>query len=364
MYMATLFANDKEKTGLTKEVCERFRGLDDFDRHVMTKIFTFSICNDRVCALLDRAMTLKTKDIPVIEHHLDEEFVYLFFNILESLVGRGHTLTDLGYAASVTSSDMEGARQIINQHVDDIATKCSPCFKPNVLKTPRGQNNLFPAGGALPHVSIGCTPVNYDETTIDTLKESLLEKEEKGEFLEMMFAAISHASNEPVVTYRGLKLESVKTFFLEKILDKAQADETLQLMCASDEARELCKEVVTLSEELSSVKEELSSVKEELSTLEQQRSSTEEKYRSLAKENPVLKRKNEELEHELPRVKQALEHSEKFADDLNKYYQRNFVKKKSRISAKEKNDKIWRLSSGEHSEEEEKETMWSGDEEE
>lgn len=60
--------------------------------------------------------------------------------------------------------------------------------------------------------------MNYDEATIDTLKESLLDKEEKGEFLEMIFAAISHASNEPGVTYRGLKLESVKTFFLEKIL--------------------------------------------------------------------------------------------------------------------------------------------------
>lgn len=47
-----------------------------------------------------------------------------------------------------------------------------------------------------------------------------MDKEEKYEFVEIIFAAITCSSNEPVVTYRGLKLESVKTF-LETMLDKA-----------------------------------------------------------------------------------------------------------------------------------------------
>lgn len=361
LYVASLIADGKDKAGLAKEVCDRFRVIDDFDRNAMEKIFHFSLCNDRVRRLLDNTMISKTENIhPAIKHEFDVELILIFFNVMESLVRRGHALDDLGYVASVTSPDIEGAREIIDKHVSHIATKCSPCFKPKVLKPPRGQSNLFPAGDALPSVSIGCEHVDYDEATIATLKESLLEKEEKGEFLEMMFAAISHASNEPVVTYQGIQLESVKTFFLETILDKSQADETLKTMSVSAEVFELRKE-------LDSVKEEaLSREKyweEKFSSLEQQRLSIGEKHRSLAKEIPTLKRRNEEMEHELPRVKQALAVSEKLADDLNKYYRKNFVQKKSRMSAKEKNDKIWRMSLGNHGVTEEKENVWSGDEE-
>ncbi|CAM9682234.1 unnamed protein product [Laminaria digitata] len=137
-------------------------------------------------------MILMTKNIhPAIEHEFRVEFNDIFFNVAESLVRSGHTLADLGYAASVTSSDMKGAWEIIDKHVSYIAAKCWPCFKPWTLKTPRAQNNLFPAGDAFPRVSIGCEHVDYDESTIDTLKASLLDKE-KLVFLEIIFAAISH----------------------------------------------------------------------------------------------------------------------------------------------------------------------------
>ena len=54
------------------------------------------------------------------------------------------------------------------------------------------------AHGALPRVWIGRERVDFDEAIIDTLKDSLSDKEEKEEFLELIFAAISHSSNEPV----------------------------------------------------------------------------------------------------------------------------------------------------------------------
>lgn len=340
LYVAILIADDKDKTGLAKEVCDRFRVINDFDRHAMEKIFNFSLCNDRVRRLLDNTMVSRTENIhPTIVHEFDVEFVLIFFNVMESLMRRGHALGDLGYAASVTSPDMEGAREIIDKHVSHIARKCSPCFKHNVLKMPRGRSNLFPAGDALPNVSIGCEHVDYDDATIATLKECLLEKDEKGAFLEMMFAAISHASNEP--------------FFVETILDKSQADESRMATSVSAAA------VVELRKELDSAKEEALSREE---GWEEKFSSLEEKYRSLVKEIPRLKRRNEEMEHELPRVKQSLAISEKLVDDLNKYYSKNFVKKKSTVSGEHKNDKIRRMSLVDHGEEEE--NIWSGDEDE
>lgn len=51
MFVALSIADDQAGDGLSKAVCERFRGLDDFDRNVMAKIFNFFIYNDRALAL-------------------------------------------------------------------------------------------------------------------------------------------------------------------------------------------------------------------------------------------------------------------------------------------------------------------------
>lgn len=290
MWIALTMADDQTEDGFSKAVCERFHGLDDFDRKVMEKIFNFSICNDRVLALLDNAMILKKKKIHrAIEHEFRAEFIVLFFNVIESLVRRGHTLSDVGYAAHLSSSDMEGAREIVDQHISSIATKYWPCFNMEVLKKPRGKNTLCPARGALPRVSIGCAHVDFDQATIGTLKDSLLDKEGQGEFLEMIFAAISHASNEPVVTYRSLKLESVKTFFLDTILDEAGKTETLKQMAVSAVVYELRKKVESLEEELSSVKKAKSAMYDKVVTVSKMYSSSEDKREQVEIENKRLK---------------------------------------------------------------------------
>lgn len=125
-------------------------------------------------------MVLKTRKIhPAIEHEFQVEFISLFFNTMESIVSRGQPLINLEYVDKATASQMEGARGIIEKHASGIATKFGSCFNLKTLKKPRTQNNLFPARGELPQVSIGCELVNFDETTVDTLKASLSETNEK-----------------------------------------------------------------------------------------------------------------------------------------------------------------------------------------
>lgn len=350
LYVAILIAYDNAKYGLAKEVCDRFRGIDDFDRDAMDKIFNLSLCNDRVRELLDNAMIHKTNGIrPAIKKEKDIEFIEIFFNLMMSLVGDGHTLADLGYTAKVTSTDMKRAQEIIEEHLGDIASKCSPCFKQDVLRPPRKQNNLFPAGDAFPHVSIGREPVKYEDATTDKLKkakktiaklkESLMDKDEKGEFLEMMFAIVSHASNKdnPVVTYRILTLDSVKKFFMAKVLDKAQADETQKAILTSDEARELQEKVEHLEEENSSLKQQLLEEKEKVSSLEKQNSSREVKYRELCKANPALEAKIKELEYEQRRLQIALALTERNEKHLQQDRE-SLVKKKPKLSQKQIND--------------------------
>ena len=301
MWVAVSTAYDHNDNRFAKEVCARFEGIDDFDRNVMEKILSFSIYNARVGKLLDKAMVEETKGIyPLIEHELSVEFIVLFFSTTESLVSRGHSLVDLGYAGSATSSDMKRAREIMELHVDDIDSRCSPCFKKHVFKQ-RGRNSLFPIPNGFPKVSVGSRHINFDEATIDTLKESLLNNDAKREFLEMMNAVISHASNEPVVTFRCLQLESVRTFFLEKMLDEVQAKETLELSCVSDETLDLRRDVVSLKEENLALKKELESVKKDVVSRE--------------KEVSTLKRKNEVLDEKLPRVRLALKLSEELVND-------------------------------------------------
>lgn len=336
MWVAVSIANDHGNNEFAKEICERFRSLGDFDRNVMEDLFRFSMYNDRIGKLLDRAMIERENNLTgAIDLEFNAEFVLIFFNIMQCLVKDKHCLTDLGYAASVKPEDMVNARDLIFKHVEDIAKKCSPCFTKKVLK-PHARRILSPSDGKLPHPSIGCDRVTYDDEVIrnfkpdkedddeakakakaktvmiDKLKESLLDKPEKGEFLEMMFAAISHASNKdnPVVTYRVLTLDSAKDFFLENIMDKAQAEETRQAILASDEARELRQNNKSLEEENSSLKQQLLEEREMASLVEQQRASIGEKYRKLCKENPILKQENEELTQELERATTSIAFNE------------------------------------------------------
>jgi len=251
LYVASIIAEGKHEAGIAKEVCRRFRTINDFDRYAIQEVFNFSLCNDRLRKLLDNCMILRTKKIQAaIKREFNVEFVLLYFNVMESFVRRGCALADLGYTANVTPKDMERARGIVEQHVDDIAIKCSPCFKREVLKPRRQHNNMFPANDALPRVSIGCEHVKYDEATIETLKDSLMEKKEKDEFLGIMFSAISHAANDPVCTWRGIKLNSVKEFFLETMLDKAQLQDLLDSEFEMAESSRLQAVVASLRKDL------------------------------------------------------------------------------------------------------------------
>ncbi|CAM9845408.1 unnamed protein product [Ectocarpus sp. 4 AP-2014] len=296
---------------------------------------------------------------------------------MQCLVKDKHCLIDLGYAASVKPEDMVNARDLIFKHVEDIAKKCSPCFNRKVLK-PHARRILSPPHDVLPHPSIGCNHVTYDEVIdklkegfldkaekgddeaeaeaeaeakakakakkvmIDKLWESLLDKPEKGEFLEMMLAAISHASNKdnPGVTYRVLTLDSAKDFFLEKIMDKAQAEETRQAILASDEARELRQKNRLLEEENSSLKQQLLEEREMASLVEQQRASIGEKYRKLCKENPILRQENKELSQKLERAAISKAFNERNENHFRKEIA-SLTKPKRKRTTKEENDKAY-----------------------
>lgn len=267
LYISILIAYDNANNGLAKEVCDRLRGINDFDRHAMEDVFKISLCNDRVRKLLDNAIIHKTESIrPAFKHFFHTEFVEIFFNVMQIVVCREHTLAELGYMAKVTDDNMKGARVLMDKHLDDIATKCSPCFKPDTLKGKRDDNRLHPKGGGLPRVSIGRKHLEGEEATVSKLKESLVDKTEKGEFLEMMFAIVSHASNptDPAVTYRLLTLDSVKEFFLKNVLDEAQEEDARKAILGSDEAHKLLQQVKSLEAENLSLGEKIMSLEDEL----------------------------------------------------------------------------------------------------
>lgn len=357
-YVASLMAEGKDKDGLAKEVCNRFRIIDDFDRNALDKIFNLCLCNDRVRRLLDNALISKTESIhPSFKRFFDVEFVEIFFNVMEIVVCRKQSLADLGYMAKVTDDNIKGARELMHKHLDDIATKCSPCFNPDVLKLSRDQNKLFPKGGGLPCVLIGRKHLEGEEATISKLQESLIDKDEKGEFLEMMFAIISHASNKdnPVVTYRILTLQSVKDFFLEKVLDKSQEEETRQAILGSDEARELRQKVKSLKEENSSLKEKVSSLQEMDLDLRKVISEAMDSNKS-------LRNKCEQLELECANVRSLK--LDLALTKRNENYLRedrcNLVKK-GKLTHKEEEDMIWQGIHGGQIKKQ-KDNVWSGDE--
>ncbi|CBN80448.1 EsV-1-154 [Ectocarpus siliculosus] len=374
LYLAILVADDNAENGLAKEVCDRFRRIHDFDRHVMEHIFKISLCNDRVRKLLDNLLISKTEGTLVFEHVFNMEFVEIFFNGMEMVVGDMHTLADLGYASIVTATDMKLAREIMDRHLGEIATRCSPCFQKDVLRLPRKNNNLFPAGDGFPNVSIGCQPVQFGgvtedklenvKNTIDLLKESLMDKDEKEEFLQMMFAIISHASNprDPVVTYRRLRLASARDFFLEKVLDKTQAEETRKAVLASDEARDLYHQMKSLEEknaalekDNSKLKEELSCSREEFELLKKRLSESGDICRKFAKQIPALKEKSNELQRENKRIKISLAMTQKNEAALRQDRE-SMTRKK--MTPKQEADMIWeKYNAGRGCQD-----RWSGDE--
>lgn len=257
LYVAIVIADDKsnKQNGLAKEICKRFRFEENFDREQMMKIFNFSLCNDSVLALLDKTMVDKTNvknACAAIDHELRVEFIMLYFSIMTNLVGRGQSLVDLGYAAHLTSSDMKAAKLIVEEHASSIATKCWTCFDLDALKKPRPRNTLFPAGGAFPRVSIVREHVDFDEATTDTLKGGLLlDRGGKQEFVGIMRAIVSLAADGPVATYRSIGLESIKAFFMETILKKAQAEETTNSVSELAEVDSLKQEIATLKDKVS-----------------------------------------------------------------------------------------------------------------
>ncbi|CAN0551265.1 unnamed protein product, partial [Ectocarpus sp. 8 AP-2014] len=200
---------------LVKAICDRFRGVADFDRRVMKKIFSLSVCSDSVLALLDEVMVLNTKTKKGdVERELRVEFVLMFFDILVNMVKRGESSSDLGYVvAGATPEDMSNARATLEKHAALLADRYGACFRLKSFKIPR------------PRLAIGCKHVDFDVATADTLNNCLSTDDAKtrsrsrGEFLDVVFAIISQSHKTPCETYAGMKTDAAKTFFLESILD-------------------------------------------------------------------------------------------------------------------------------------------------
>lgn len=287
LYVAITIADDHEdESGLAREICTRFRNLDNFDKDQMMKIFNFSLCSDRVTALLDKVMVEKIKNVgAAIDHELRVEFIVLYFSILESLVRRGQSLVDLGYPAHATCSDMEAANLVVNKHASSIATKCWTCFDLDALKKPRPRNKLFPAGGAFPRVSIVREHVDFDAATTDNLQNSLLDRGGKPEFVAIMRAIISLVADGPAPSYANIELEPVKTFFVENILTQAQSAEA--------------KIAISELAEIESMKQENAELKEKVSDREM----LGEKYRSVVMMLTSVRDERDELKIEIKKLK-------------------------------------------------------------
>lgn len=200
MCVAISIADDSAKNGLTQQICDRFRGLNDFDHRVMAEIFNLSILNDRALVLLDKAMVprksrhAQSSIASDIQHEFCVEFVYFFFEIVASALRRGLNLEVLGYVANAHPPDMAMARVMLTKRVSSIATTCAPCFKVDALKKPRPKCKLFPARDAPPQSKIGCDPIDFDAATVETLERSLLAAtKEKDQFLCILFGIIYHS---------------------------------------------------------------------------------------------------------------------------------------------------------------------------
>lgn len=181
--VAMSIATDRAQTGLAKEICDRLRKVEDFNRHLMVEVFNLSGVTDRVCALLDDVIIHRKKHaIKDVQHELCVELVLLLFSIVESIIRRGHhhhhdfAFGEAGsFETSASPSDMTNARDILEKHASAIAAMCGPCFKLKALKKSRPGLNLFPAHGAPPQTTtLGTDPVDFAGCGVDALTSSLL----------------------------------------------------------------------------------------------------------------------------------------------------------------------------------------------
>ena len=222
MCIAVSLAKGNIEGGLAQAICNRFRRVEDFDRGIIKNLFELSIANERTRVLLGKALIHKKKRTGKdIQHEFNVEFVLLFFGILESLVRRGKHLDELGYVTPASPSNMRNAQTTLEEHVTWIATRCGECFKLDALKEARPRVNLFPKDNAFPVATIGCKPINLDTATVDTLQQSLFDTM-RDEFHDI---------------YVGIKFNTVKEYFLEKILDKTVADGVLDKTSAAPPER-------------------------------------------------------------------------------------------------------------------------------
>lgn len=270
--VAMSIATDRAQTGLAKEICDRLRRVEDFNRHLMVEVFNFSVVTDRVCTLLDDVILHRKKHASRDVHHeLCVEFVLLFFGIVESILRRGDhnhhhdfAFGEAGsFATSASPSDMTNARDILEKHASAIAAMCGSCFKPKALKKSRPRLNLFPAHGAPPHTTtLGTDPLDFAGCGVDALTSSLRSNsKETDAFLDIIFAIVSLSHKTPVDTFETIKLNTTKTFFLQNVLDKTDADYFMQKdkdARADQESTNLLKhKVKSLTQELSSTKDKL-----------------------------------------------------------------------------------------------------------
>ncbi len=294
--VAMSIATDRAQTGLAKEICDRLRKVEDFNRHLMTEVFNLSVVTERVRTLLDDVIVHRKKHVSRDVHHeLRVEFVLLFFGIVESILRRGHhdeihhhhhhhhhhfAFGEAGsFATSASPSDMTNARDILEKHASAIAAMCGPCFNLKALKTRPMRLNLFPAHGAPPQTTtLGTDPVDFAGCGVDALTSSLLsDSKETRTFLDIIFAIVSLSHKTPVDTLETIKLNTTKTFLLENVLDKTDADYFLQKDKDAKAIREsnilLKNQVETLAQKMSATEAKLDDT---LHLLRQQRSRASE----------------------------------------------------------------------------------------
>lgn len=311
LYVAIYIGHDHgdDDGVLAKEFCKRFQGVENYDKHMVTKIFNLSLCNDRILALLDAATSSgkKKKDvIALIDHEFRVEFILLYFQVVKSLVLRGQSLTDFGYPAELTADDVEAAEKTFDNHVSSIADKYWLCFNIEALKKPRVRNHLFPPGDQLPRVVIGREHIDFHLATTATLSDSLGDKAGKGEFVEIMRALICLPMRGPEATFRDLQFESVKKYFMETILGTSKVGEVLEAMSQAVDHADAQAKLASSEEENSVLKEEISVLKRKNLELGEELdgyASLEERYRSVLKTLSTKDEKLEEYEHENRRLR-------------------------------------------------------------
>ncbi|CAM9098270.1 unnamed protein product [Ectocarpus sp. 12 AP-2014] len=293
--VALALSDDKTKEdAFVSAVCKRFRLLEDFDAGVMDSIFNFCVCNERVLALLDNVMISKTVEDhrQAIEHEHHLEFIFLFFNVLFSLVRR-----DAFDETIAKYSQMGDAWKIVDKHASAIARNWCSCFDLKAFKRPRQDDG---------HLSIGCERLNFEEFTFETWRDTLFDNTERWEFVGIIFAAVSHTSNTPLTTYRGSALQPVQDFFLHTMLDERQAERVMSLYNVVKVPGYL-KQLGQLDSKYRALGDSYVAVQEKCWSLEEKYSLLDAKYRSLVQEH-------REQGAEVSRVREVIDDAKKRLD--------------------------------------------------